>query len=59
MGSYKPDGYTTVSPYLIADGATATIELTSLSTCPMSTQSTDAPSMRERHQYRSQSRNRM
>ena len=26
MGSHKPDGYTTVSPYLIVDGASATIE---------------------------------
>ena len=26
MGSYKPDGYTTVSPYLIVDGASATID---------------------------------
>lgn len=26
MGSHKPDGYTTVSPYLIVDGAGATIE---------------------------------
>ena len=26
MGSYKPDGYTSVSPYLIVDGANATIE---------------------------------
>ena len=26
MTSYKPDGYTTVSPYLIVDGASATIE---------------------------------
>ena len=26
MTSYKPDGYTTVSPYLIVDGANATIE---------------------------------
>jgi PhnB protein len=26
MGSHKPDGYTTVSPYLIVDGASATID---------------------------------
>src|SRR5688500_17824041 len=26
MTSHKPDGYTTVSPYLIVDGASATIE---------------------------------
>lgn len=26
MGSHKPDGYTTISPYLIVDGASATIE---------------------------------
>ncbi len=26
MGSYKPDGYTTLSPYLIVDGAGATLE---------------------------------
>ena len=26
MGSYKPDGYPSVSPYLIVDGANATIE---------------------------------
>jgi uncharacterized glyoxalase superfamily protein PhnB len=26
MGSYKPDGYTSVSPYLIVDGASATID---------------------------------
>ena len=26
MTSYKPDGYTTISPYLIVDGASATIE---------------------------------
>jgi PhnB protein len=26
MGSHKPAGYTTVSPYLIVDGASATIE---------------------------------
>ncbi len=26
MGSYKPDAYTTVSPYLIVDGASATID---------------------------------
>lgn len=26
MVSYKPDGYTTVSPYLVVDGAAATIE---------------------------------
>ncbi len=26
MGSYKPEGYTTVSPYLIVDGASATID---------------------------------
>jgi PhnB protein len=26
MTSYKPDGYTTISPYLIVDGANATIE---------------------------------
>ena len=26
MESYKPDGYTSVSPYLIVDGANATIE---------------------------------
>jgi PhnB protein len=26
MMSYKPDGYTTISPYLIVDGANATIE---------------------------------
>jgi uncharacterized glyoxalase superfamily protein PhnB len=26
MGSYKPEGYTTVAPYLIVDGASATIE---------------------------------
>ena len=26
MGLYKPDGYTSVSPYLIVDGANATIE---------------------------------
>jgi PhnB protein len=26
MTSYKPEGYTTVSPYLIVDGANATIE---------------------------------
>jgi PhnB protein len=26
MGSHKPDGYTTVSPYLIVDDASATIE---------------------------------
>ena len=26
MRSHKPDGYTTVSPYLIVDGASATIE---------------------------------
>jgi PhnB protein len=26
MGSYKPDGYTTVSPYLIVEGASATID---------------------------------
>jgi PhnB protein len=26
MGSYKPDGYTTISPYLIVDGAGATID---------------------------------
>jgi len=26
MGSHKPEGYTTVSPYLIVDGASATIE---------------------------------
>ena len=26
MTSYKPDGYTTISPYLILDGASATIE---------------------------------
>jgi len=26
MISYKPDGYTSVSPYLIVDGANATIE---------------------------------
>ena len=26
MASYKPDGYTSVSPYLIVDGANATIE---------------------------------
>lgn len=26
MGSHKPDGYTTVSPYLIVDGASVTIE---------------------------------
>ncbi len=26
MGSHKPDGYTSVSPYLIVDGASATIE---------------------------------
>ena len=26
MTAYKPDGYTTVSPYLIVDGASATIE---------------------------------
>jgi uncharacterized glyoxalase superfamily protein PhnB len=26
MKSHKPDGYTTVSPYLIVDGANATIE---------------------------------
>lgn len=24
--SHKPDGYTTVSPYLIVDGASATID---------------------------------
>jgi len=26
MGLHKPDGYTTVSPYLIVDGASATID---------------------------------
>jgi PhnB protein len=26
MGSFKPEGYTSVSPYLIVDGANATIE---------------------------------
>lgn len=26
MTSYKPDGYTTISPYLIVNGASATIE---------------------------------
>ena len=26
MGPYKPEGYTTISPYLIVDGASATIE---------------------------------
>ena len=26
MASYKPDGYNSVSPYLIVDGASATIE---------------------------------
>lgn len=26
MGSHKPDSYTTVSPYLIVDGASATID---------------------------------
>ena len=26
MTSYKPDSYTTISPYLIVDGASATIE---------------------------------
>jgi PhnB protein len=26
MGSYKPEDYTSVSPYLIVDGASATIE---------------------------------
>ncbi len=26
MGSHKPEGYTSVSPYLIVDGASATIE---------------------------------
>lgn len=26
MGSYKPDGYTTISPYLIVNGAAATID---------------------------------
>jgi uncharacterized glyoxalase superfamily protein PhnB len=26
MGSYKPDGYTSVSPYLIVEGASATID---------------------------------
>lgn len=26
MGSYKPDGYTSVSPYLIVNGASATID---------------------------------
>ena len=26
MGSHKPDGYTTVSPYLIVDGASDTID---------------------------------
>ena len=26
MGPYKPEGYTTVSPYLIVDGASATID---------------------------------
>lgn len=26
MGTHKPDGYTTVSPYLIVDGASRTIE---------------------------------
>ena len=31
MGSHKPDGYTTVSPYLIVDGASETIRMNFLS----------------------------